>query len=60
MRRVKKWYKIPGHDEITSGVYVSLDNTNKDILQPVNNSYFKPEFLERGLNTTFDLIKNRK
>lgn len=53
----KKWYKIPGHDEITSGVYVSLDNTNKDILQPVNNSYFKPEFLEKGLNTTFDLIK---
>jgi|SaaInlV_100m_DNA_2_1039680.scaffolds.fasta_scaffold05350_2 hypothetical protein len=53
----KKWNKIPGHDEITRGVYVSLDNTNKDILQPVNNSYFKPEFLEKGLNTTFDLIK---
>jgi hypothetical protein len=56
----KKWHKIPGHDDITGGVYVSLDKENKDILQPINNSYFRPEFLEKGLNTTFDLIKSEK
>jgi len=54
----KRWHKIPGHNDITRGVYVSMDNTNSDILQPVNNSFFRPEFLEKGLNTTFDLIKS--
>ena len=53
----KKWHKIPGHDDITRGSYVSLDIKNEDILQPINNSYFRPEFLEKGINTTFDLIK---
>lgn len=52
-----RWSKIPGHNDITGGTYVSLDKENKDILQPINNSYFRPEFLEKGLNTIFDLIR---
>lgn len=55
--RGTKWNKIPGHNDITSGAYVSLDKENGDILQPINNSYFRSDFLEKGLNTIFDLIR---
>ena len=53
----KKWHKIPGHNDITNGIYINLDKDNKDILQPINNSFFKPELLKSGLNTIYDLIK---
>ncbi len=54
----KKWHKIPGHREIKEGKYVDFDNNNTNILKPINNSYFKSDFLEKGLNTTYELIKS--
>lgn len=55
----KMWYKVPGHNEITTGTYIDFDKV-PHIIKPTNNSYFKPEYLESKLNTNFDLIKNGK
>lgn len=54
--------RIPGYDEIVAGTYVSLDNKKFDsnVLAPINNSYFKKEYLEKNINTIFDLVKNQK
>ena len=53
---------IPSHSEISTANYISLDGKSFEsgVLSPVNNSYFKPEFLSVGLNTYFDLIKEGK
>jgi len=50
-----KFSKIPGHDEIINGLNIDLET---EFIKPVNNSFFKSEFLESGLNTHFDLIKS--
>lgn len=52
----KMWYKVPGYDEITLGTYIDFDK-DTSIVKPVNNSYFRGEFLERSITTTYDLIK---
>lgn len=54
--------KIPGYDEIISGKYVSLDNKKfeSNVLTPVNNSFFKKDYLEQGIITLYNLIKFRK
>lgn len=53
---------IPSHNEISTARYISLDGKSFEsgVLSPVNNSYFRPEFLSIGLNTYFDLIKEGK
>ena len=59
----KMSYKVPGHNEITTGTYIDFDGQpgkKSIILKPTNNSYFKPEYLEKSFNTNFDLIKNGK
>jgi hypothetical protein len=53
-KRGVRFSKIPGHNEIYNGKSIYLENT----LIPVNNSYFKSEFLSIGLNTNLDLIKS--
>jgi hypothetical protein len=55
-----KFVKIPGYDEISGGIYVSLSKREpfKDgLVQPVNNSFFREEFLVSGIFTISDLIK---
>lgn len=52
----KKWFKIPSFNEITTAEYLNL-STNNDLLIPQNNSFFRPEYLENGLYTSFDLLK---
>lgn len=58
-----KWSKIPGYDEISKGIYITMDKKSafeNGILQPTTNSFFRSELLEKNLNTIFDLIKNGK
>lgn len=54
--------RVPGYDEIISGTYVSLDNKKfeSNVLTPINNSYFKEEYLSSSLNTLYDLITKGK
>lgn len=56
-RNGRKWKKVPGYDDITSGIYVDFDN-DKDIIKPINNSLFNPDFLNQKINTNYDLIKS--
>lgn len=54
------WRKVPGYDEISQGIYISLDKkkvVSENIIQPFSNNYFKPELLSRGLYNIQDLIK---
>jgi len=51
----RKWCKIPGYDEITSGTHIDFEVS--DIIKPLNNSYFRHECLSKKINTTHDLIK---
>jgi flagellar hook-associated protein FlgK len=51
------WFKIPGHDEITTGRWIEFDK-DETILKPINNSFFDQNLLKKSLNTTFDLIKS--
>jgi hypothetical protein len=51
----RKWCKIPGYDEITSGTHIDFEVS--DIIKPLNNSYFRHDFLSKKINTTHDLIK---
>lgn len=55
-----KWSKIPGHDEISKGIYLEMSKSNNSIIQPVNNSSFRHDLLESNLNTITDLIKSDK
>lgn len=50
--------RIPGHDEIVSGKYISIDNKTFDsnVLCPVNNSFFRDDLLSKNLNTYPSLI----
>lgn len=54
--------RIPGYDEITSGKYVSIDNKEfeSNVLTPVNNSFFKKEYLSQNINSLYDLILKGK
>lgn len=53
----KYWQKIPGYDELSIGKYLSMDKDNSNIIQPINNSFFDAKYLEKNINTTYDLIK---
>ncbi len=53
----KKWQKIPGHDDLVRGKYVSLDKENTQVVQPINNSYFCQDYLSKNINSTYELIK---
>jgi hypothetical protein len=55
-KKGKKWFKIPGHDEIIKGNWIDFDK-DINILKPVNNSFFNPNLLKNSINTTFDLIR---
>lgn len=55
----KRWYKIPGYDELTFGKYVDFSKNNTSIIQPINNSFFEKRLLESNLTTTYDLIKTQ-
>jgi hypothetical protein len=54
--------RVPGYDEIMAGTYISLDNKKfeSNVLTPINNSYFRKEYLSLNLNTLDDLITNGK
>jgi hypothetical protein len=54
--------RIPGYDEIMTGRYISLDNKQfeSNVLTPVNNSFFKKEYLSQDINTLYDLVKTGK
>jgi len=54
-----RWYKVPGHNEISNARVFNLDK-NSEVLQPINNSFYRKECLNSGLYTTYDLIKNFK
>jgi hypothetical protein len=57
----KIWRKVPGYDDISRGIYISLDKkkliNSDDIIQPYNSGYFKPELVSKNLQTIQDLIK---
>ena len=54
--------RVPGYDEIMTGSYISLDNKKfeSNVLTPINNSYFRKDYLSSNLNTLYELIKNGK
>lgn len=52
----RKWFKIPSHSEIVSSEYLKLTN-NADIINPINNSFFREDLIRKDLFTVFDLIK---
>lgn len=54
--------RVPGYDEIIAGNYISLDNKKfeSNVLTPVNNSFFKKEYLSKSLNNLSDLISSGK
>jgi hypothetical protein len=53
------FYKvIPSFDQINSANYLSLNKSNSEVLVPLNNTFFKSNFLENELNTFSDLIKS--
>lgn len=54
----KRFISIPGHDELSKGIYVSF--LKEDIIKPENNDFFKSEFLNQNLYKTQDLIKSCK
>lgn len=49
------YYRIPSHQKITTSEYVNFSDNY--IINPINNSFFNPNFLESGLFTTYDLIR---
>jgi len=56
-----KFVKVPGYDEISRGIYVSLSKTNsleRGLIQPINNSFFRENYLENGIFTINELIKS--
>lgn len=54
-----RYYKIPGHDEIVNAKTIDLilDDT---IVKPINNTFFRREYLSQKLSTYFDLIMKGK
>ena len=55
----KRWYKIPGYDEMSLGKYIDFSKNNLSIIQPINYSFFDKRLLENNLVTTYDLIKTQ-
>ena len=55
----KRWYKIPGYDEMNLGKYIDFSKNNLSIIQPINNSFFEKRLLENNLVTTYDLLKTQ-
>ena len=56
----KSWKSIPSFDEINFAKYITITKDNPDVLVPVNNTFFKEEFLESGITTYSQLIKMGK
>lgn len=54
----KFWKKTPSIDDVNEAKYVDFLKSNDKLLIPVNNSYFREEFLISSLNSNYDLIKN--
>ena len=52
-----RYYKVPSNSEITTAPYVSIDSSNKDILTPINNSFFIKKYLSSNINTIYDLFR---
>lgn len=52
----KKWYKIPGHDDIKSAKYVNIKNG--EVLCPDSNDLFRNYILEKSIYTNYDMILN--
>lgn len=52
--------KIPGYDEIKKATYVNLTKDNKDIIIPLNNSFFSEEHLDSNMLNLYDLIISGK
>lgn len=50
----KNWKYIPSFDEFRLSEYVNIS----ECLIPINNSYFRNEYLEKSIFSYFDLIKN--
>lgn len=51
------WKKTPSIDDVNGAKYIDFSKSNNDILIPVNNSFFKDEYLSLNLNSNYDLIK---
>jgi hypothetical protein len=53
---------IPNHSEISGAKYISIDGKEfqSGVLSPPNNSFFRSNLLELGLNTYIDLISKYK
>lgn len=51
---------IPGYDEIKNAFYIDLTKDNKDIIMPLNNSFFIKEYLNNNMLTLYDLISYHK
>ena len=56
----RSWKSIPSFDEINYAKYITITKDNPDVLVPVNNTFFKSEFLEAGLITYSQLIRTGK
>lgn len=52
-----RYSEIPGYDEIMNGDYLDLLNSNKGILQPINNNLFLNNLLKKEIYTTKNLIE---
>ncbi len=56
----KIWKKTPSIDDVNNATYIDFFKSNKDLLIPINNSFFKEDCLILNLNSNYDLIKNEK
>lgn len=56
----RSWKSVPSFDEINYAKYITITKDNPDVLVPVNNTFFKSEFLEAGLVTYSQLIRTGK
>jgi hypothetical protein len=54
------WKTTPSYDNVNGATYIDFYKSNNDLLLPVNNSFFKEEYLSIDLTSYFDLIKNQK
>jgi hypothetical protein len=59
-KRGKLLNKIPGYNEIKKGKYIKLSKDNSSIFTSKNNSFYKKEYLENKLFSSYDLIISGK
>jgi hypothetical protein len=59
-RKGTKYNRVPGYDELMDGKYLNLINSNKEIIQPVNNGLFIPEHLNAKIYTVEKLIQTER